>query len=121
MSSSIEEKAKEMAGRWDFDPKIGHFFSDNLYAKEAHFPANSEILSHKHNYSHLSILAQGEVILITDDAPPVHYKAPACIEIRAGVNHAIQAVTDSVWYCIHATDEKDVGSIDEVLIQGSGG
>jgi hypothetical protein len=27
------------------------------------------------------------------------------------------ALEDSVWYCIHATEETDVNNIDEVLIK----
>ena len=120
-TQSVEEKAKAMAGRWDFDPRIVHHFSDNLYAKQAHFPAGAEIVSHKHNYSHLSILAKGTVHLYADGQPPVRYQAPACIEIKAGVNHSIVAIEDAVWFCIHATDEKDPERVDEILIQGGEG
>lgn len=118
---SVEGKAKEMAGRWDFDPQIRHHFADQLYAKQAFFPAGSEIVSHKHAYSHLSILAQGVVHLYADDQPPVRYQAPVCIEIRAGVNHAIRAIEDAVWFCIHATDEKDPERVDRILIQDGEG
>jgi len=42
--------------------------------------------------------------------------APACIEIRAGLTHGVKAITDCVWFCIHATDEKDPSKVDDVLI-----
>lgn len=116
-SRSVEDWASQNAGRWDFDPQIQHHFSDGLYAKQAVFPAGSRVVSHKHNYSHLSILAQGRVLLITDDREPEEYKAPACIEIRAGVNHAIEAIEDAVWFCVHHTDEKDPDRVDQVVIQ----
>lgn len=113
----VERWAAENAGRFDFDPRIVHHFSDAVYAKQVHIPAGHMVASHKHEYSHLSLLAQGQVVVETDTGKPVHYEAPACIEIKAGVNHAVHALTDVVWFCIHHTDCKDPDKIDEVLIQ----
>jgi len=45
------------------------------------------------------------------------YSAPYCFEIKSGINHSIQSLEDCVWFCIHATDEKDPSKVDEVLIQ----
>ena len=114
---SIADWAKQNAGRFEFDPQIQHHFSDAVYAKQVHIPAGAMIVSHKHNYSHLSLLAQGAVIVETDTGEPQHYRAPTCIEIKAGVHHAVHALTDTVWFCIHHTDCKDPDKIDEVLIQ----
>lgn len=95
---------------------VQHNFSDGLYAKEIFIPKGCFILQHKHEYSHLSILAKGKVLVgVNDDVE--EYTAPACINIVAHAKHGIQALEDSVWYCIHATDETDINSIDEVLIE----
>jgi len=97
------------------DCVITHHFSDGLYAKEARFPAGSVILKHTHEFSHLSILAHGKVaVMIGDDVKIV--SAPACIEIKAGLTHGVKAIEDCVWFCIHATDEKDASKVDDVLI-----
>jgi dTDP-4-dehydrorhamnose 3,5-epimerase-like enzyme len=45
------------------------------------------------------------------------YRAPVAVTIRAGVSHGIVALEDSVWFCIHATDETDPAKVDEVVIQ----
>ena len=87
--------------------RITHHFSDGLYAKESFFKAGMSILKHTHNFSHLSILAMGKVV-----------EAPACIEIKAGLTHGVKAITDCVWFCIHATDETDPSKVDEILIKG---
>ena len=79
-------------------------------------PAGYEAGTHAHNYSHLSILAAGHVIVVTDDWTK-EFKAPACIEIKAGIHHKIISLEDSAWFCIHATDETDPDKVDEVLIQ----
>ena len=98
---------------------IKHDFSDGLYAKQASFPAGAWIVKHKHDYSHLSILAKGTVLVQVDDEEQI-YEAPACIEIKGGKMHAIMALDDAVWFCIHATDEKDPANVDQVLIERKG-
>ena len=38
------------------------------------------------------------------------------LEIKKDINHAIEALEDTVWFCIHATDETNIEKIDKVLI-----
>ncbi len=94
---------------------ITHHFSDGLYAKQAVFPAGVAILKHTHDFSHLSILAKGKVAVMKGEIVEI-VEAPACIEIKAGMTHGVKALTDCVWFCIHATDEKDASKVDKVLI-----
>jgi len=95
--------------------RITHHFSDGLYAKESFFAAGMSILKHTHNFSHLSILAHGKVSVLRGTEIDI-VEAPACIEIEAGLTHGVKAITDCVWFCIHATDEKDPSKVDEILI-----
>jgi quercetin dioxygenase-like cupin family protein len=99
------------------DHQIIHHFSDGLYAKEMRVEAGQAILKHTHDFSHLSILARGRVAMLIGDEIEV-IEAPACIDVKAGLVHGIKAIEDCVWYCIHATDEKDPAKVDEVLIKG---
>ena len=98
------------------EPQITHYFSDNLYAKETFIPAGMVLDQHKHKFDHLSILAKGTVRVTVGDK----YRdmtGPVCLNIEKNKSHSVQAVTDTVWYCVHSTNEKDVGKIDEVLIR----
>ena len=97
--------------------RITHHFSDGLYAKESFFTAGMAIMKHTHGFSHLSILAHGKVAVLRGTEIDI-VSAPACIEIEAGVTHGVKAITDCVWFCIHATDEKDPSKVDEILIKG---
>lgn len=97
--------------------EIVHHFADHLYAKETHINAGEHLLQHVHKFSHLSVLAKGKVVVSTDEGTQI-VEGPACLEIKAGMHHGVKALTDTVWYCIHATDEKDVSKIDEVIIKG---
>jgi len=94
---------------------ISHHFSDGLYAKESRFSEGTAILKHTHEFSHLSILAKGKVAVMIGEEIEV-IEAPACIEIKSGITHGVKAITDCVWFCIHATDEKDPSKVDDILI-----
>lgn len=99
---------------FEVDPQVKHFFSSGVYAKEMHLPAGYVATTHKHNFDHLSILAQGTAIM-----NGITYHAPDVLTILAGVEHSITALTDTIWYCIHATDETDESKIDAILIQNA--
>lgn len=93
-----------------------HFFSEGLYAKKMIIPAGTQIPTHQHVYDHLSILAQGRVRVTVGKVTQEHV-APTAIEIKKELAHTIQAVEDSVWFCVHATQETDIDKIDQTLIQ----
>jgi len=95
---------------------ISHHFSDGVYAKQMRLEKGHLAITHKHNYSHLSILATGHVE-ITLNGVKSRFKAPYCIEILAGVEHQIYALKDSTFFCIHKTEETDVNKVDKVLIK----
>lgn len=116
MTQTIKQAAQEMAGTFEVDLGIVHHFSSGVYAKQMTIPAGYTALSHSHNFDHMSILASGKVLVKTDDSEVVEYTAPTVVTIKAGINHAIYAVEDSSWFCVHATEETDEDHIDEVLI-----
>lgn len=96
--------------------KIQHHFSDGVYAKQMALPKGHFAVSHKHKYSHLSVMASGVAVVETNGTETT-YTAPACIEIKAGVEHKITALEDVMWFCIHATDETDADKVDNILIE----
>jgi quercetin dioxygenase-like cupin family protein len=100
----------------DVDLQIQHHFSSGVYARQMVLPAGHYAVTHAHHYDHLSILASGDV-WVSKDNVRVRYQAPAVITIAAGCHHRIEAVQDSVWFCIHATSETDVDRMDEVLVR----
>ena len=94
---------------------IEHHFGAGVYAKETRIPAGYVLVQHKHKHDHLSILASGSAEVTVDGETTVH-TGPACLTIVADKHHGVKALTDVVWYCVHATDCTDIEKIDEVLI-----
>lgn len=95
---------------------VKHHFAAHVYAKEMTLAKGDTLGTHRHAYDHLSILAMG-VVLLTVEGETTRYAAPACIEIKRGIEHRIHALEATVWYCIHPTDETDTTKIDQVLIE----
>jgi quercetin dioxygenase-like cupin family protein len=110
---SNEQLFNKLNGTFEIDPNVIHYFSDGLYAKQMTMPKGFMAGKHVHNYSHLSVLAKGKVIVRTDNEAQ-EYTAPACITIKAGEYHTVEALEDCAWFCIHATSESD--KVDDVLI-----
>lgn len=95
--------------------QIEHYFSGETYAKRMIVKAGASICTHKHNFDHMSILAQGIAKVTVDEQSKMH-AAPIVIEIKAGKPHKIEAITECHWYCIHATNITDPDLIDETLV-----
>lgn len=94
---------------------LAHHFAAGLYAKETRIPAGMVLVQHRHLDDHLSILASGTVSLDVDGQRST-LTGPTCLTIKAGQHHGVKALTDAVWFCIHATDCDDADQVDQVLI-----
>ncbi|WP_395350051.1 hypothetical protein [Variovorax sp. UC122_21] len=94
---------------------IHHHFGGGVYAKETHVPAGMWLVQHKHKHDHLSILSSGTVEVFVE-GQRTEMVGPACICIPGGVHHGIRAMTDAIWFCVHATDCKDEDEVDDLLV-----
>jgi quercetin dioxygenase-like cupin family protein len=94
---------------------IKHHFSSGVYAKETRIPAGQWLVSHAHEFDHLSILASGTVEVIVEDSRRI-IEGPSCLTIQAKKHHGVKAITDSVWFCVHATECVDESEVDQILI-----
>ena len=95
--------------------RIEHYFCNGLYTKRMYIPAGHDVGKHMHDFDHHSQLAKGHVLLDVDGVVTEH-RAPAYLTVKAGKQHVITAITDSIWFCTHVTDETDPDKIDESLI-----
>lgn len=81
--------------------------SDSVIAKEMVIPAGAMMGKEIHDYSHLSHLQSGQAVLLRESGP-IPLQAPAWVNIEADQWHALEAVTDIVWVCIHSARETGV-------------
>ena len=113
----IEEATNDVLERNGVD--IVHHFGGGVYAKETRIPAGRLLVAHKHPHDHLSILASGRVrvtVARLGSYEVTEHEGPECLTIAAGIPHAVEAVTDARWFCIHATDETDPEKVDKAVL-----
>lgn len=99
----------------EFGVEVAHHFAGKLYCKETRIPAGVKLTQHRHSFDHLSVLAQGRVLLSVDGQTTEHC-APAFLFISAGKAHEVTALTDVVWGCMHATECTDPAEVDHQLV-----
>jgi quercetin dioxygenase-like cupin family protein len=97
------------------DLDVSHHFGAGVYAKETRIPARYVLVQHKHVYTHLSILACGTAML-SKGTQCIQITGPKVITVEANEHHRVEAITDCVWFCIHATHETDPDKVDDALI-----
>lgn len=97
--------------------EIVHHFIEGKYSKEMRFAAGDAMGKHVHQHAHESLLAVGKAHLIVDGVMR-EISAPLIVNIEAGKEHVLCAITDVIWFCTHDTDETDPDKIDETLIAG---
>lgn len=100
------------------EPQTVHHFASGLYCKEIILPAGCEAVQHRHNYSHMSVLCSGTAAVTVGDHRKV-YIGPSVIHIVADELHRVEALSECVWLCIHATEETDKDKVDAVLVKKS--
>lgn len=93
---------------------ISHHFGGDVYIKETLIPAGGALAQHAHSHDHQSYLVSGRVALTVDGATE-YLNAPARVLIRAGKEHAVHAIKQSLWLCIWATDCTDQEKVDAAV------
>jgi len=93
--------------------KVKHIQADNVYVKSTYVPKNVKFYTKRTDNSHVAILAFGELV-VDDNGIQSRLLAPANYVIPANTRVAIYTITDCVFYCVHATQETDLGVLDQI-------
>lgn len=95
--------------------EIKHHFADGAYIKETHVKAGTALNKHTHDYTHLSVLVSGAARVMIGGVEHI-FNGFHVLTIEAGVPHRVQAITDIIWLCIHATDDTNPATVDISLM-----
>lgn len=90
-----------------------HILVPGVYAKATFVRQNVKFYTKKSPVDHMSILAHGE-ILVDDGVKKTHLRAPAQYTIPADTRVVCYSLVDSVFYCIHATNETDIDKLSQI-------
>ncbi len=98
--------------------KVEHHFSQGVYARELHIPADTLLTGEIHKFKNLNILSKGCMSLLTDHGM-MKVEAPFTVVSPPGTKRIAYAHTDCVWTTIHGTDETDIDAIKHTFIASS--
>lgn len=94
---------------------VAHHFAHGVYGRELFIPAGTTLTGKIHKYSNMSILIQGEMLVLTEHGTK-HVKAPYVEVAPAGSKRAGHALTDCRWVNVHGTDDTDLTKIEAAFI-----
>jgi len=93
-----------------------HFFADGMYCRTLFRPAGTLIVGKVHKKEHLYIICQGTIQVTTDNGME-EITGPKVIVSKPGTKRAVLALTDATCLTVHRTDNKDLETIEEELIE----
>ncbi len=95
---------------------LKHSFAPGMYVREIFIPKGTVLTGKIHRHAHPNFLMKGEVIVATEGGGREHLKAPMSMISPAGTKRAVFALEDTIWVTVHATDEKDLEKIEQIVI-----
>ena len=92
-----------------------HRFAPGIYIRELSIPTGTLIIGHLHKTEHLNVMLKGTMILLNEDGTSQKVSAPFTMVSKPGRKIAY-ILEDTVWQNIHATDERDIDTLEATLL-----
>jgi hypothetical protein len=87
--------------------KIKNIFGPNVYIKAFFVPRGLTVVTKAFLEDHVTILAQGTVVVEDPVGVKTKYVAPAHTVFQQATRYRCTCIEDAVWYCVHPTQETD--------------
>jgi hypothetical protein len=94
---------------------LTHYFAPGMYGREITLKRFNWAIGKIHKHAHLNFVTRGKVIVLTEDGPMV-ISAPHTFVSTVGTKRFVLALEDSTWTTVHATNETDLGKIEDEVI-----
>ncbi len=94
---------------------VTHYYAKGIYGREMLIPKGTIVVGKIHRYETLNVFVKGEMTVVTEQGKK-RLKAPMVVVSAPGTKRGGYAHEDSVWLCIHGTEETDLGKIEEEVI-----
>ncbi len=119
-SGDLEDRLKDCKLTHYFAPPI-EGISHTTYARELFMPKGSVVIGKIHKHSHINIISQGVVSVVTEHGTK-RMEAPCTFISEVGLKRAVYIEEDTVWTTIHLTKfskEADMKMIEKEVIAES--
>ena len=95
---------------------LTHKFAPGIYVREIFIPKGTCVVGKIHKHDHPNFLLKGEVLVVTEFGGKERLKAPLSMISKAGTKRVVFALEDTVWITVHATNETELGKIEDHVI-----
>ena len=95
--------------------EVNHYFATGSYAREMRVPKDVYIVGKIHRHSHINILSYGSCSILTEDGV-ISISAPYIFTSKPGAKRVLYAESNYVFTTVHATNETDLGKLEDELI-----
>lgn len=102
-----------------FTPPVKHFRVPGIYGRQAEAPAGSCVVSYVHKYEHITVIVQGEALVVDQDGNRRLVVAPEVFITKPGTQRAILALTDILWFGAFpdmGTTAEDDDRMEELMV-----
>jgi hypothetical protein len=114
--TSFEKKMREIPGCSGPDPfPLVHTFSDGLYIRQVTVPPKTLTVTKIHKQEHAFFLMKGTISILTEEGVK-KFTAPYQGITKVGTKRVIYHHDEVIFTTVHATEEKDVSSVEKQVI-----
>lgn len=113
----IEQLEGAMLALPQVDCPIDHFFASGVYVRQMTASAGTLIVGHAHKTEHVCILLKGSMTIATPNGVAT-VRAPLTFIAPPGRKVAL-VLEDIIFQNVHATEERDIEKIEELLVEKS--
>ena len=111
------ERLQDIIGEMEqVDCPVVNHFSDGIYARETIIPQGVCLVGAQHKTRHFFMVVRGECYIATGEKT-VNVEAPYLMETTPGTKRSIMAITDTTIMTFHVTNETDVDSIGNDILE----
>lgn len=108
---------KEMGAMPQTECPLKHYFAPHVYIREIFMPGGSIVIGKIHKTEHFNIIQKGRATLIGEDGSRQILEAPCTFVSKAGVQKVLYIHEDMVWSTVHITENRDLESLEDELVE----
>ena len=101
-----------------FTPPVKHYRAKGVYGRWAEAPAGSCVVTYVHKIEHLTVILQGEALVVDQDGNKTTVRAPDVFVTKPGTQRALVSLTDVIWLTAHpdlGTTDADNDEMEKVM------
>ena len=114
MIVELEQAIVDMNLGDEADP-ASHYHAPGIYGRQLFIPEDQLIVGKIHKHAHFNHISHGVIDVVTEFGY-ARYVGPTTFISEPGTKRVVYAHTDTLWTCVHATDETDLEKIEDDVI-----